>query len=338
MKVSRRIGWLVAAVVLITLFFAGSNASAYGPRDRAAKHKKPHKSKLLNDPAYLPVTACETISTSGYYILQNNLTQSTNGHCIIIAASDVTLNLAGWNITGPGYTSSAGAGIFIELSYKNTYIVGNTNFSAGPGTISGFGDGVKDDGTDSFIEDMIFTSNYYGILAEGTGSVAMDFDANSNVQGIDVNQGSNVFVSDFQAESNETYGVYMFKANNVTCTLFNASSTSLYNGVDIYDSSNIFITAFVSDSNGTTGVFLEGGTDEAVVQGGEASKNEYSGIDVDSGVINVKVGANVAQNNDQIEEGFYDLYDANGNSPCVNQWFGNTYDPNSAYGPCTHQP
>jgi hypothetical protein len=58
------------------------------------------------------ITACQTISQPGSYVLANNLTGS--GDCLVITTSFVTINLAGFSIkagagvTGAGITAVAG--------------------------------------------------------------------------------------------------------------------------------------------------------------------------------------------------------------------------------------
>src|ERR1700674_109591 len=59
----------------------------------------------------IPITACGPITEEGYYVLQNALT-TTLGDCIVVAASDVTLDLNNMNITSTSNPKS-GAGIHV---------------------------------------------------------------------------------------------------------------------------------------------------------------------------------------------------------------------------------
>jgi hypothetical protein len=54
----------------------------------------------------IAITACRTISQPGSYRLAGNLTAA--GDCLVITASLVTIDLAGFSITGPGVASGAG--------------------------------------------------------------------------------------------------------------------------------------------------------------------------------------------------------------------------------------
>ena len=59
------------------------------------------------------VTDCQIISSSGTYIIQNNITSVSSDPCLTITANDVTLDCDGFSITG-GYTTNTG--VFISNS------------------------------------------------------------------------------------------------------------------------------------------------------------------------------------------------------------------------------
>ena len=74
-----------------------------------------------------------TISYPGFYFLGGNLTYSgTSGGAITIAADNVTLDLMGFSLTGPGASSST---IGVSMS-------GRTGVEVRNGTVSGFATGV----------------------------------------------------------------------------------------------------------------------------------------------------------------------------------------------------
>ncbi len=70
------------------------------------------------------ITACQTISQSGSYQLGNNLAIA-NGSCLVITASFVTIDLAGFTITGtiPATGISAASSTF-GITVRNGSISG----------------------------------------------------------------------------------------------------------------------------------------------------------------------------------------------------------------------
>src|SRR5262245_26560564 len=66
------------------------------------------------DPA--KITQCGGITTSGSYVLGNNL--AADGHCLVVTANSVTIDLAGFVITGGG-TGAGIAGRGRNLAVRN---------------------------------------------------------------------------------------------------------------------------------------------------------------------------------------------------------------------------
>ena len=79
-----------------------------------------------------PVTKATTITESGSYLLLRDITIGEPGTAIVIAANNVSLNLNGHALVGPG--NKQGVGIAIE---------GVSGVSVHNGTIVGFGTGVR---------------------------------------------------------------------------------------------------------------------------------------------------------------------------------------------------
>jgi hypothetical protein len=111
------------------------------------------------------------ISSSGSYRLTGNLTvSSTSADAIDVTAGDVTIDLNGFSITGPG-GSSSGIGIsaagVVDLTVEN-------------GTITGFGgNAAVQAGADSIVKSLHASSNGNGIVA-GNGSAISDSVAHDN--------------------------------------------------------------------------------------------------------------------------------------------------------------
>jgi hypothetical protein len=135
------------------------------------------------------ITACGTISQSGSYVLDQNLSASS-GTCLVIAARQVTIDLAGFTITcesGGFVCNGPGAGIRAtngaDITVRNGNIVG---FESGVDLLGGSGNvveglrvsaeragvGIRADGV---VKDNEVSANGNGIIATGrvTGNVVL---------------------------------------------------------------------------------------------------------------------------------------------------------------------
>src|ERR671919_594314 len=83
-------------------------------------------------PGVRPVTKAMTITQSGSYILLRDIALGQPGSAIVIAADNVSLNLNGHALVGPGSKQ----GIGIDIAGVNSISVHN-------GTIAGFGTGIR---------------------------------------------------------------------------------------------------------------------------------------------------------------------------------------------------
>ncbi len=78
-----------------------------------------------------PIASCGTVITaSGAYALTKDLDASAGGTCIDVQADDVTLDLMGFSINGPGTSTTNSYGIYLH---------GNSNVEIRNGTIRGIG-------------------------------------------------------------------------------------------------------------------------------------------------------------------------------------------------------
>jgi hypothetical protein len=109
----------------------------------------------------IEIAKCQTISQPGSYKLVSNLTST--GDCLVITADFVTVDLAGFTITGKGSPVDPGTGILAAPS-SGRVAVRN-------GSISGFEAGVDfKSATGSIVEGLrvsISTENSVGIVASG---------------------------------------------------------------------------------------------------------------------------------------------------------------------------
>jgi hypothetical protein len=138
--------------------------------------------------SYLPYT----ITAPGYYYLGGNLTLTTSGGTgitINTGVNDVTIDLAGFTLTGPA-----------DGSYcYGIYWYGNTNVEVRNGTVRGWYAGVVED-SPSGAKDRVI-----GVRAEGNGyGIALGGD-NHLIKGCTASQGS--------AYSSTGYGLFILGNN-----------------------------------------------------------------------------------------------------------------------------
>src|SRR5262245_21501648 len=107
------------------------------------------------------ITQCGGINKSGSYVLANNL--AMDGHCLVVTADSVTIDLAGFVITG----GRSGAGI----------AGGGRNLAVRNGTIAQFGAGLAIRGANATVEGVRVIGNSRGIAASSAtirGNTVLD--------------------------------------------------------------------------------------------------------------------------------------------------------------------
>jgi hypothetical protein len=136
---------------------------------------------VVTNPA-TPIDVCMTITQPGSYVLRQNL--SASGTCIRIAADNVTLDLAGFTLSGDG----TGDGIDDNDTFHNNIAVLN-------GTVTGFGVGVDLSSVDGAVVSMVraFANTGNGIavsrgivkdsVAIGNGGVGIFSGLDSTITG-----------------------------------------------------------------------------------------------------------------------------------------------------------
>lgn len=131
------------------------------------------------------LTSCQSITAPGKYRLDANISSASG--CIAISASDVTLILNGHSITSLGRSPF---GIFVALSASRAKIMG-------PGTVTGFVQGIELDGGNASVRGVTTTGNFGGI---GMGS------AGNSIRGNVANDNSSFGISVFQGTGNTIVG------------------------------------------------------------------------------------------------------------------------------------
>jgi hypothetical protein len=165
------------------------------------------------------ITACRTISQPGAYVLASNLTAS--GDCLVVTADFVTIDLAGFLITGNG----TGAGIRADPAPEGARGIAVRN-----GTIAGFGVGVFLTASGAIVEGLRVVGNASnGIVAVGivrgntaggnvggivaTGTVSGNTARNNSGRGMTVN--ANSTVSGNTAVQNGDFGIFVVCPSNI---------------------------------------------------------------------------------------------------------------------------
>lgn len=109
----------------------------------------------------IPIKACGTISQPGSYELADNLTTTSN--CLVIAADAVTIDLAGFTISGPVPRGFGQPHLTAIATDDN-----RTGITVRHGSISGFTVGVELSGIGSIVEGLrVFNGVEVGISAIG---------------------------------------------------------------------------------------------------------------------------------------------------------------------------
>ena len=244
--------------------------------------------KTLNDlEPRTPISSLPyIISAAGSYYLTGDLTSDANG--IIVYANNVTIDLAGFSLIGPGSGTSYGV-----------YMDGRSNVEIRNGTVRAFrgayplGGGIVEDG--------------------GTGHRVIGVRAVSNGRGI-VLRGSGHLVKDCTLVENTSFGVHVGQSCTVTG---NTCYSNDNRGITTY--SNCTVTGNTCCDNGNQGILCEGSggstvtgntcrgnwvgiqvLDGCTVTGNTARKNQHSGIFVRMGSL---VRNNTLRDNEQ-----YNIY------------------------------
>jgi len=117
----------------------------------------------------IEIEKCRTIDKPGSYKLVNNLTfTSTDGTCLLITADCVTIDLAGFTITGPGTNLILGTTTAIATQSSSSNLQG---IAVRNGSISNFTDGVELSSADGSIVEALRVSRCLGFGISATGIV-----------------------------------------------------------------------------------------------------------------------------------------------------------------------
>ena len=172
----------------------------------------------------------KTISSSGSYYLTEDVNISAAGIAITVDANDVTIDLAGFVLSGP------------DLSSYGIYMNGRSNVEIRNGTVRDFLYGIFEvnaSGQDHRVIDVRALSNgRYGIYLAGSGHLVKDCTASDNGDSATV----------------DVYGIYTGSGSTVTGSMVRNNGTSAdgFGVYGIYTGSGCTVSGNTSYDNGNS--------------------------------------------------------------------------------------
>lgn len=200
------------------------------------------------------------INRPGSYQLTSNLTvPNANTTAILVQTDNVTIDLNGFAIIGPGQSISTAKGID-ATGYNNIKVMN--------GTIRGMGDAGISAGENCIIQGVIATNNGVGILVAGAATVSGNTANYNDGDGIFVGNGP---VSNNTAWGNGGEGIHVNGNGPVS------NNTTNNNGSDGIFVGNGSVSNNTADNNGGHGIFVYS---NGTVGGNTALSNGDDGIRV----------------------------------------------------------
>ncbi|MFH0795138.1 MAG: right-handed parallel beta-helix repeat-containing protein [bacterium] len=187
-----------------------------------------------------------TISSSGSYVVVDNITLSTqNTHGITISANNVTLDLNGHTLTGPGKAAgSSGSGIYVGSTRYNIVVKNGTMRDWRWQGVEAY------NGLNCIFEDLIaYNNGNYGISA-----------------------GSSALIRGNVCRENGSTGIYAISSVG-DCVI--SDNVCYYNGYDGISAYRATVTNNVCTSNTNHGMSIKG---PSTVIGNNCSQNSMVGI------------------------------------------------------------
>jgi len=209
------------------------------------------------------------IDQPGSYVLTSNLVVSTaNVAGIVIATNNVTLDLNGHALIGPGIGTGGSDARGIDGRNRNNICIFN-------GTVRDFaseGIDLRFSGTNNLLKDIkayfnggsgilvapsivtncIANSNSdFGIIAQS--STIINCTANDNgIDGIDADMST---ITNCTANSNDSYGIRAAKTTITNCTVNSNGAHGIHAFIHQDSTSSVIITNCTVNSNTSTGIF-----------------------------------------------------------------------------------
>jgi hypothetical protein len=205
----------------------------------------------------IEIEKCQTINQPGSYKLVNNLTFKgpVNGTCLSITTSSVTIDLAGFTISGPGCSGVECEGTRAIHAGEN-----NTGIAVRNGSISGFPGAVELLGSGSIVEGLRVSEGVFGLVGiTATGIVRGN---------IVVGQHSFVGIATGIAATGIITGNYVSESDNGIAVLAgstvignlatNNTGSNRFGGIGVNCPSNVIDNTVVSFSDDGSMLVLNG--------------------------------------------------------------------------------
>lgn len=207
----------------------------------AAMILAPRGDARAQDPREGPtkIDQCQTISQPGSYKLVDNLTFSgpTNGTCLAITASYVTIDLAGFTIINSNGFSLGNVTMAIAAGNDTESITVRN------GSISGFGSGVDLGGSNSIVEGLHVGGPCpcVGVGISATGIVTGNYVSNSRIANFQIGQGSTVIGNTATRSFDPGFGIEVSCPSNVTdnTAVNNSTANLILNGTGCNNTNNV---------------------------------------------------------------------------------------------------
>lgn len=201
-----------------------------------------------------PVSFCPCGIKSGTsYTLANDLTSA--GDCIHINASNVTLDLGPYSITGQpsGPSTYTGIGIWILPGTTGVSVIGTGSTS----TVSQFRIGIEVDGANAVVENVAADNNHAGIKFNGPGAFGSNLTADYNEKNgiVALPPAVAPYLTNLSADANQASGVKLNGTKGGFVAVVEASSNAGY-GVWLSGASFNTLADFTLAKNTTAGVYL----------------------------------------------------------------------------------
>ena len=235
----------------------------------------------------IAVVPTPVAGTTGTLIITTDttLTEDHNGD-IVIAADDITLDCAGYSVTGSG----SGFGIVLDgrtgVTVKNchvrdfTYglhlIISNNNILTGNNASSGIRGislGLSDNNT--LIGNNASGSSQGISITSSNNNTLIGNNASGSFQGIYLSFSSNNNFLTGNNASDNVQGIYLEFSNNNTLTGNNANSSGI--GIILSSSDNNTVTGNNASSNGQSGITVDSSNNNTLT-GNNASSSGLGGF------------------------------------------------------------
>jgi len=178
----------------------------------------------------IPITSCPyDINSPGSYVIKSNLNDNIidDGNCITVNADNVTIDINGFNLIGPGKTALCDCHGISTSGFKNIKILNGSIVNFGGSAIREdleTAEGIK-------IENIrTFSNGQYGIFLNGKGHTIIESTIfNNSLGGVHVQKGSNILTN--TVYGNEGHGIDAFEGSILTQNIiYNNNLTGITTG------------------------------------------------------------------------------------------------------------